>query len=98
MSDQSNHRAPFFAVENGSYRRRKPARVVAGAQCSGRMWLDSSRKYRAALGDFPSLPLCPAAILIEAARVRGEDNGMVTSHAVEDCGSFAGCKFSAESG
>ncbi len=34
----------------------------------------------------------------EAAGVRGEDDRMINSHAVEACGSFAGGKFSAESG
>ena len=62
------------------------------------MRLDSRLKSRAALGDVPSLPLCPAAILIEAAGVRGEDDRMINSRAVEACGSFAGGKFSAESG
>src|SRR5207245_4208060 len=173
MSDQSNHGAPFFAVENGSYGtydprmpHRKvrikiehrieypdPLRVAAGERVNvghedaefpgwkwckasdGREgwvpvellsnkgaeatvlqnysahelavqpgeeviveesrhewllvrnalgecgWIPAANTEPAALGDFPSLPLCPAAILIEAAGVRGEDNGMVTSHA-----------------
>src|SRR5436189_5000036 len=34
----------------------------------------------------------------EAAGVRGQDDRMINSHAVEACGSFAGGKFSAESG
>ena len=62
------------------------------------MWLDSSLKYRAALGGLPISAVVPGRDSDEAAGVRGEDDRMINSHAVEACGSFAGGKFSAESG
>jgi hypothetical protein len=42
--------------------------------------------------------IASTAIHTEAAGVPGKDDGMINSHAVEDCGSFAGGKFSSASG
>ncbi len=177
MSDQSNDRAPCFAVENGSYGtydprmpQRKvrikiehrieypdPLRVAAGERvnvgredaefpgwkwCKGCSQMKEQKRLCCRIIQRVSSPSAPERKLSskkagtsgcwcamlwenvagfppqiqsrsrltsifavesgrdsdEAAGVRGEDDRMINSHAVEACGSFAGGKFSAESG